>query len=135
MDSEKSLGSDSEYVPESTSRGYLNHFTREKQGEADSRSLKYGTVFNTWLFAYSALGLVMAPEESLLEYKTIFVSTSRPEEMESVRASRKGCVQAMVSGMAFAGHRFRGFYMRPALRFDSRGMCGWPCVLIDKAWR
>ena len=75
----------------------------------------------------------MAPEESLLEYKTIFVSTSRPEEMESVRASRKGCVQAMVSGMAFTSHRLRDFYMRSALQFNPRGMCGWPCVLIDEA--
>ena len=68
-----------------------------------SHSLKYGTDFNTWLFAYNALGLVMAPEESLREYKMIFVSTNRPEEMESFRASRNGRVQSLAIGFGIGG--------------------------------
>ena len=71
--------------------------------EVDSRWLKYGTDFNTWLFAYRALGLVMDPEASLREYKITFVSTNRPEEMESFRASRKGKVQAGIVGCLRGG--------------------------------
>lgn len=67
----------------------------------------------------------MDPEESLREYKTIFVSTNRPDEMESFRASRRGSVQpAMASGVACTGHRFRVFYMSSVLHFDSHGLCG-----------
>jgi len=56
------------------------------------RSLKYGTVFKTWLLAYSALGLQMVPEESLRENRIIFVSANFPEDMESFNASRRGSV-------------------------------------------
>ena len=68
-----------------------------------SHSLKYGTDFNTWLLANNALGLVMAPEESLREYKMIFVSTNRPEEIESFRASRNGRVQSLAIGIGIGG--------------------------------
>ena len=56
--------------------------------------LKYGTDFSTWLFAYSAFGLEIIPEAFLREYRMIFVSANRPEEMDRFRASRKGGVQA-----------------------------------------
>ena len=45
----------------------------------------------------------MDPEESLREYKIIFVSTNHPEEMESFRASRKGNVQVGIVGCLRGG--------------------------------
>ena len=83
-------------------------------GKWDSRSLKYGTDFSTWLFEYSALGLEIVPEESLREYKTIFVSANRPEEMEWFRASRKGRGKggAIVSTEEHASHVLWGIYTR-----------------------
>jgi len=93
--SEKSLISDSENVPESTP-GIGSFHTSQRRRDGNSRSLKYGTDFKTWLFAYKALGLQTLPELSLRENKTILVSINFPEEMASFRASCRAVVTDMM---------------------------------------
>src|ERR1700753_3246396 len=61
------------------------------------QSLQEGTVFRTWLLAYSAFGRQIRPEMSLYEYKMILVSIKLPEEIPWYRASRRGMV-AMSAG-------------------------------------
>src|ERR1700753_1788663 len=56
------------------------------------QSLQEGTVFRTWLLAYSAFGRQIRPEMSLYEYKMILVSIKLPEEIPWYRASRRGMV-------------------------------------------
>ena len=59
----------------------------------------------------------------LREYKMILVSVNRPEEMESLRASRKGKVQA---GIANVGGGTADVYQSRSLADEirSREMCG-----------
>ena len=51
--------------------------------------MKNGAVdFSTWLFVYSAFGPVTFPVlASIREYRMIFVSMNRPEEMDLIIAS------------------------------------------------
>ena len=74
----------------------------------------------------------MIPEASLREYKMIFVSANRPEEMESLNASRKGSVQGtMTSGVEHRGHSDCGptiYALRHSLpQLCSGRFCGWSC--------
>ena len=69
------------------------------KSEGGSRSLKYGTDFNTWLLAKSAFGPQTRPDELLRENKMILVSTNVPVAIPLFNASRKESVAAILLWM------------------------------------
>ena len=124
MSSEKPFSSDSVNVPGSTSWGLFSVICA--LGKGYSRSLKHGTEFSTWLFAYSALGLEIVPKGSLREYKMTHVSADRPEGMKKLRASRKGRVKGgiTVSTAVHTNHGLGSIYMCRGL-FSSGTWYAW----------